>query len=89
MPKFANCRLCDIHTPDVQIFMNTKAEKYAPSVLYHIRATLSRTFATAKEWDYIDSNPVLGVRLPTFIATNYAIARLEQQMFPSLGPAPS
>lgn len=64
MPKFANYRLCDIHTPDVQIFVNTKAERYAPSVLYHIRATLSRTFTTAKEWDYIDSNPVLGVRLP-------------------------
>jgi hypothetical protein len=64
MPKFANHRLCGIHTPDVRIFVHTKAERYAASVPHHVRATLSRTFATAREWDYVDSNPVLGVRLP-------------------------
>ena len=63
-PKFACYRLCDIHTPDVQIFLNQKAERYAPSVLYHIRATLSRTYASAKEWGYVESNPAHGVRLP-------------------------
>jgi len=64
-PKFTSYRLCDIHTPDVQIFLNQKASQYAPSVLLHIRATLSRVFASAKEWGYADSNPALGVRLPT------------------------
>jgi integrase len=64
-PKFTSYRLCDIHTPDVQIFLNQKAGQYAPSVLHHIRATLSRTFASAKEWGYVDSNPALGVRLPS------------------------
>jgi integrase len=63
-PKFTNYRLCDIHTPDVQIFLNQKADRYAPSVLHHIRATLSRTFASAKEWGYVESNPALGIRLP-------------------------
>jgi integrase len=63
-PKFASHRLCDIHTPDVQIFLNQKAVKYASSVLHHIRATLSRTFASAKEWGYVELNPILGVRLP-------------------------
>lgn len=63
-PKFTSYRLCDIHTPDVQIFLNQKASQYAPSVLLHIRATLSRVFASAKEWGYVDSNPALGVRLP-------------------------
>ena len=53
-----------IHTPDVQIYLNQKAERYAPSVLYHIRATLSRTYASAKEWGYVESNPAHGVRLP-------------------------
>jgi integrase len=48
----------------VQIFVNAKVERRAPSVRYHIRATLSRKFATAKQWDYVDSNPVLGVRRP-------------------------
>jgi integrase len=64
VPKFAPHRLCDIHTPDVQTFLNQKAARYAPSVLHHIRATLSRTFASAKEWGYVESNPALGVRLP-------------------------
>ena len=63
-PKFASYRLCDIHMPDVQIFLNHKAEKYSSSVLHHIRATLSRTFASAKEWGYVELNPVMGVRLP-------------------------
>jgi integrase len=62
--KFASYRLCDIHTPDVQMYLNQKAERYAPSVLYHIRATLSRTYASAKEWGYVESNPAHGVRLP-------------------------
>ncbi len=63
-PKFASYQLCDIHTPDVQIFLNQKAERYSSSVLHHIRATLSRTFASAKEWGYVELNPVPGVRLP-------------------------
>jgi len=64
VPKFAQYRLCDIHTPDLQIFLNQKAERYAPSVLHHIRATLSRVCTSAKEWGYLDSNPVAGTRLP-------------------------
>lgn len=63
-PKFTSYRLCDIHTPDVQIFLNQKAIQYAPSVLHHIRATLSRAFVSAKAWGYVDSNPALGIRLP-------------------------
>ena len=63
-PKFTSYRLCDIHTPDVQIFLNQKADRYAPSVLHHIRATLSRAFVSAKAWGYVDSNPALGIRLP-------------------------
>ncbi len=64
VPQFAAHRLCDIETPEVQIFINQKAKRYAPAVLHHIRATLSQTYATAKSWGYVDSNPALGVRLP-------------------------
>jgi hypothetical protein len=39
-------------------------DTYSSSVLHHIRATLSRTLASAKEWGYVDLNPVVGVRLP-------------------------
>jgi hypothetical protein len=64
VPKFAQYRLCDIHTPDLQIFLNQKAERYSPSVLYHIRATISRSCASAKEWGYLEVNPAMGLRLP-------------------------
>jgi integrase len=64
VPRFAPDRLCDIHAPDVQIFLNQKAERYAPAVVRHIRSTLSRTYSSAREWGYIDRNPALGVRLP-------------------------
>lgn len=63
-PKFAQYRLCDICTPDLQIFLNKKAERYAPSVLHHIRATMSRVCASAKEWGYLENNPSAGIRLP-------------------------
>lgn len=64
VPKFAQYRLCDIHTPDLQIFLNQKAERYSTSVLYHIRATISRSCASAKEWGYLEVNPAVGLRLP-------------------------
>jgi len=64
VPRFEQHRLCDIHTPDLQVFLNQKAERYAPSVLYHIRATMSRACASAKEWGYLEHNPASGVRLP-------------------------
>lgn len=64
VPKFAQYRLCDLHTPDLQIFLNQKAERYSPSVLYHIRATISRSCASAKEWGYLEANPAVGLRLP-------------------------
>ena len=64
LPHFKTHRLCDLQTADVQGFMNLKGERYSPSLLHHIRATLSRTYATAKLWGYVKSNPVLGTRLP-------------------------
>jgi integrase len=46
----------------VQISLNQTAERYAPSVLHYIRATLRRTYASDKEWGYVESNPARGVR---------------------------
>ena len=65
LPRFAGHRLCDIQPSDVQLFLTLKAERYAPSVLHHIRATLSQMFATAKTWKYADANPADGVELPS------------------------
>jgi integrase len=46
------------------VLLNKKAERYAPSVLHHIRATMSRVCSSAKEWGYLESNPSAGIRLP-------------------------
>ena len=64
VPTFAARRLRDIQTLDIQVFLNQKAISYAPSVVYHIRAALSRLFAAAKDWGYVDSNPIAAVRMP-------------------------
>ena len=64
VPYFGKWRLADLRTPDVQIFVNQMSNHYAPSVLRHIRATLSQVFSVAREWGYMDNNPALGVRLP-------------------------
>lgn len=73
-PFFGNWRLSDLRTPDVQVFLNQKAKQYAPSVLYHIRATLSRMFSTAREWGYVDTNPASGIKLPPKRAVRARVA---------------
>lgn len=64
LPYFADWQLSDVRTPEIQVFVNQRARQYAPAVLYHIRATLSRVFASAREWGYADENPAAGVKLP-------------------------
>jgi integrase len=62
-PYFGGWPLGDIKTPDVQHFVN-RFRDYSGSVLKHLRATLSRIFATAVDWEYLSRNPVSGLRLP-------------------------
>lgn len=64
VPYFGKWRLADLRTPDVQVFVNQMSKHYAPSVLRHIRATLSQVFKVAREWGCMDNNPALGIRLP-------------------------
>ncbi len=63
IPHFRDWPLGDIKTPDVQHFVN-RYRDYSQSVLKHLRATLSRMFATAVDWEYLPRNPVGGLKLP-------------------------
>ena len=63
IPYFGDWPLGDIKTPDVQKFVN-QFRDYSGSVLKHLRATLSRVFATAVDWEYLTRNPVSGLKLP-------------------------
>jgi integrase len=63
IPYFRNWPLGDIKTPDVQSFVN-RFRDYSESVLKHLRARLSRIFATAVDWEYLSRSPVSGLKLP-------------------------
>jgi integrase len=63
IPHFGDWPLGDIKPPDVQSFVN-RFRDYSESVLRHLRATLSRIFATAVDWEYLSRNPVGGLKLP-------------------------
>ena len=63
IPHFGEWALGEIKTPDVQSFVN-RFRDYSASVLKHLRATLSRIFATAVDWEYLPRNPVSGLKLP-------------------------
>ena len=63
IPHFRDWPLGDIKTPDVQHFVN-RYRDYSQSVLKHLRATLSRVFATAVDWEYLARNPISGLKLP-------------------------
>jgi integrase len=63
LPHFKDWKLSEVRTPDVQTFVNRFAD-YSKSVLKHVRATLSVLLATAVDWQYLERNPVEGVKLP-------------------------
>ena len=66
LPYFGERRLCDIGTADVQAFVMEKAEAgLAWNTVKNLRNLVSRILRTAVEWNYLSSNPVRGVRLPT------------------------
>lgn len=63
LPYFEAWPLGDIKPAEIQRFVN-RFREYSKSVLKHFRATLSRIFATAVDWEYLTRNPVSGLKLP-------------------------
>ncbi|MGH9405614.1 MAG: tyrosine-type recombinase/integrase [Terriglobia bacterium] len=63
IPYFGDWSLGDIKPAEIQRFAN-RFRDYSKSVLKHLRATLSRIFATAVDWEYLSRNPVSGLKLP-------------------------
>ena len=63
LPYFKDWRLSDMRTPELQMFIN-KFASYSKSVLKHIRATLSVLMKTGVDWEYVERNPVPGIKLP-------------------------
>jgi integrase len=63
LPYFKDWKLSDMKTPELQMFINKFAD-YSRSVIKHIRATLSVLMRTGVDWEYVERNPVPGVKLP-------------------------
>jgi len=63
LPYFKDWKLSDMKTPELQMFINKFAD-YSRSVIKHIRATLSVVMRTGVDWEYVERNPVVGVKLP-------------------------
>lgn len=65
LPYFGRQRLCDISRLDVQTFIGQKQRQlYASKTLAHLRNLVSKIFAVAISWGWMNSNPASGVELP-------------------------
>ena len=65
LPHFAEMRLCDLRTADVQGFVVEKAGTgLAWNSVRHLRTLVSSILRTAQEWQFVTANAARGVRLP-------------------------
>ena len=65
LPRFRDCRLCDITRAEVQQFITGKLKDgYAWETTNHLRTLLSKVMGTAVSWNYLSDNPVHGVKMP-------------------------
>jgi len=65
LPRFRDCRLCDITRAEVQRFVTSKLKDgYAWETTNHFRTLLSKIMSTAVSWNYLLDNPVHGVKMP-------------------------
>jgi len=65
LPRFRDCRLCDITRAEVQPFLIGKLKDgYAWETTHHLRSLLSKIMGTAVEWNFLSDNRVRGTKMP-------------------------
>jgi integrase len=65
LPRFRDCRLCDITRAELQQFVIGKLrDGYAWETTNHLRNLMSKIFSVAVGWDYLSNHPVRGVKMP-------------------------
>jgi hypothetical protein len=65
LPRFTECRLCDITRAEVQPFLIGKLKNgYAWETTHDLRSLLSKIIGTAVDWNYLSDNPVRGAKMP-------------------------
>jgi integrase len=63
LPFFGRMRLGEIGAADVQMFLTETAKRVSPWTVLSLRNRLSKIFAVAVLWGFIQSNPVKGVQV--------------------------
>jgi integrase len=65
LPRFRDCRLCDITRAEVQPFLIGKLKNgYAWETTHHLRSLLSKVIGTAVDWNFLSDNRVRGTKMP-------------------------
>jgi len=65
LPRFRDCRLCDITRAEVQQFLIRKLKDgYAWETTHHLRSLMSKIIGTAVDWNYLSVNAVRGAKMP-------------------------
>jgi len=65
LPRFRDCRLCDVNRAEIQQFVTAKLKDgYAWETTSHLRSLLSKVMGTAVSWNYLSDNPVRGIKMP-------------------------
>lgn len=65
LPRFRDCRLCDITRAGIQQFVTSKLKDgYAWETINHFRTLMSKIMSTAVSWNFLPDNPVRGVKMP-------------------------
>lgn len=64
IPFFGSMRMSEIGAADVQMFLTGVSKRVSPRTVLSLRNRLSKIFATAVLWGYIQKNPVKGAQVP-------------------------
>jgi integrase len=64
IPFFGKLRMSEIGPADVQIFLTTVSKRMSPRTVLSLRNRLSKIFAVAVRWEFVQHNPVKGAQVP-------------------------
>lgn len=65
LPKYGTCKVRDITQKDIQKLIDKLKTRYAPTTVNNIRRTISTFFTYAQEQEIIETNPTVGVKVPS------------------------
>lgn len=80
MPFFGAMKLSEIGRADVQMFLADKSKRVAPRTVLTLRNRLSKIFAVAIQWGYLQTNPAQGTQVPALEDTRERLTLRPEQV---------